>query len=156
MSGKAQYDPLIEFVNERASIWAHRMGLGYYKIEHTFIDAYYHEDDGGDDFKITATTEVRWNYMQAKVKWYLPSATRHSTAHIEEVLVHELCHVLLAPEQQLIDVKLSERGASDEMTDSDRDTLTDLYYERLEMATESVARSLLLAWGPAKREDPDA
>ena len=153
MSEKAQYAPLIKFVEERAPIWEDRMGIGHVAIEHAFLDSYYADAGGGDDFVVTATTEGRWNYMQAKVKWHLPSAVRHDMTEIEKILVHEYAHVLLMPEQALLDNRLAAVNANESMSENEFEATQDFYYERLEMATENVARSLWLAWGPAIKEE---
>jgi hypothetical protein len=111
-----------------APVWQKRIGLAHFDITHVFLDSYY-GDDGEEDFKVTAVTESRWQYLQAKIKWYLPSAVRHDAARLEEILVHELCHVLLAPEQTHMKARHSEH---------------------LELATEMVARAVLAGWKGTK------
>lgn len=121
------------------------MGLGHFEIEHVFLDSYF-GDDGEEDFKITATTETRWNYMQAKIKWYLLSVVRHSDETIIRVLVHELCHVLLAAEQGLIDARLMWESYDRDLSEREADELTERYYELLELSTEMTTRAILNGW----------
>lgn len=140
---KPNYVAIEAFVRSKAYEWQERMGLTHFEIEHVFLDSYF-GDDGEEDFKITAATEVRWNYMQAKIKWYLPSCVRHNNEHLEKTLVHELCHVLLAPEQALVDAKVEEERS--DLTTSDSNALEARYYERMELATEMTTRAIWRTW----------
>ena len=143
MADKKQYQPLIDFINERAAIWQERLCLSHWHIDHAFLDSYF-GDDGEEDFKITATTEGRWNYFQAKIKWYMPSAIRHNLDEIERCLVHELCHVILLPEQVLIDVTLETEAEG--LENNQADSLTERYHELLELSTEMATRAIWKAW----------
>lgn len=146
---KPRYDEVTRFIELRREPWATRLGIGHYDIEHVYLDSFYDGGDSGDDFKVTATTEGRWNYLQAKVKWYLPSMVRHTDEENEKILVHELCHVLLMPEQELLDYKLQSIASDDERnpTENEFDAIQSLYYERLEMATEQTAKAFWRAYG---------
>lgn len=145
MSDKVQYQRVEKLIRRLAPIWQKRMNLSHFEIEHVFLDSY----DGGvgiDDFAVTAVAETRWNYQEAKIKWYLPSAVRHSDERLEGTLVHELCHVLLAPEQSLIDIELEKVAREQERTSDGFDILIQQFYERLEMATENAARAIIAGW----------
>lgn len=139
---KTPYARVQQFIEEKAPLWQERMLLQHIKIEHVFLDTYY-GDDGEEDFKVTAVTESRWQYFQAKIKWYLPSAVRHDEDHLEEVLVHELCHVMLAAEQVLIDSRLRSDAADSRFTDDEHARLQERNYEHLEHATEMAAKAIL-------------
>lgn len=141
---KAQYQRVEALINRRGPIWQDRMGLGHFEIGNVFLDSFDGEAGDGTDFAVTAVCEVRWNYQQAKVKWYLPSAVRHSDEELESTLVHEYSHVLLAPEQALIDIEL-EKAARQERGE-DFEPLVQQFYERLEMATENTARAIMRGW----------
>lgn len=143
---KPQYESLERLVEDRSPVWQERMGLAHYEIEHAFLDSYF-GDDGEEDFKITATTESRWNYLTAKIKWYLPSAVRHNDERLEQVLVHEMCHVLLSPEQALLEDELELNASA--LSSDEQAIVSKLYYERLELATESVSRALWKAYEAA-------
>jgi len=121
------------------------MHLNHWVIEHVFIDSYY-DDTSGEDFKVTAITESRWQYMQARIKWYLPSAVRHNNDELEKVLVHELCHVLLSPEQALIDTKTTHDTYHSHFLGSDADALWERNYEHLELATEMATKAIMAGW----------
>lgn len=131
-------------VKDASPKWINRMGLSHWQIEHVFLDAQLIEEPIVDDYLVTASTEARWNYLQGKIKWYLPSAIRLSNEVIEHTLIHELCHIVLAPEQSLLDIKLEQMRAG--LTGEDMDQVVSMMYERLELATEQVARCIIKAW----------
>lgn len=139
------YDRIEGAIKKMAPKWQKRLGLDHWEIRHVFIDSF-DDDQSSDDYKTTAITETRWQYLQAKIKWFLPSAARHSDLELEKVLVHELVHVLLAPEQQLVDTAIDHSTATHPYTASDHDALSARNYELLELSTESVTRALLTAW----------
>jgi hypothetical protein len=144
---KQQYQRIEKLIRRLAAVWQERMGLGHYEIEHVFLDSF----EGGvgiDDFAVTAVAEVRWQYQQAKIKWYLPSAVRHTDADLEGTLVHELCHVLLGPEQNLVDVSL-EQAARQLNNVDDLDPLVEQFYQRLELSTEMASRAIMAGWQQA-------
>lgn len=143
--GTQPTDRVKAHISRLAPKWQKRMNLLHWDIEHVFLDSFY-GDDGDEDFKVTAITESRWQYMQAKIKWYLPSAVRHGDKELEKVLVHELCHVLLAPEQALIDTKTHHDITHTQMLGSEADALWERNYEHLELATEMVTRAIMAGW----------
>lgn len=135
---KRQYQWIVKLVEDRAPVWIERMGLGDYEIEFVYLDSYF-GDDGEEDFKITAVTESRPQYLEAKVKFYLPSAVRHSPQKLEETLVHELAHVLLSPEQNILgEIRSSDMDAAEKVAD--------LYSYQIENCTERVARAFWRAY----------
>lgn len=142
---KANYEYLEAIVRDRSDIWQDRLGLSHVEIEHVFLDTFEGAGDGSD-FHTTACTETRWQYLQAKIKWYLPSLVRHDERTVEAVLVHELVHVLLAAEQTLIDVRLEGHADADQLGDVEYERLQAAYYERLELTTEMTSRAFLRAW----------
>lgn len=128
-----------------AELWEPRLGLERWEIEHVFLDTF--EGAGAPtfgDFCTTAVCEVRWNYEMAKVKWYLPSAIRHDEDALERIVVHELMHIVLAPEQQLLDLELERIAKENPGEDADR--VSELYYERLELATERATKVVMAGW----------
>lgn len=142
---KTQYEVAAEKVQRWAPVWQSRLQLDDYEIEHVFLESYF-GDDGEEDFKISAVTESRPQYLEAKIKWFLPSIVRHDDAKLEQTLVHELCHVLLSPEQKLVD----------EIRDSEWDganVRADAYAYQVENVTERVSRSLWTAYGSADGTD---
>jgi hypothetical protein len=80
------------------------------------------------------------------VYFFLWSAVNWEKARLLKVLYHEYGHILLAPEQYLLESKLEEIASAEEMASTDFDILARLYYERMEMATENVARAVYDGW----------
>lgn len=136
-------------ITKLSPIWIKRLNLSHWEIEQIFLNSYY-GDDGDEDFKVTAITETRWQYMQAKIKWYLPSAIRHDDETLEKVLVHELCHVLLSPEQTLIDTQIIHTANRQQYGPSEHDALAERNYEHIELATEMTTKALLNGWKTPK------
>lgn len=132
-------------INKLAPIWQKRLGLDHWDIQHTHIDTYY-GDDNGQDHKVTATTHAQWQYMDANIKWYLPSAVRHDNETLEKILVHELVHVLLAPEQALIDTEITHSSTHGQYSETQTNALVERNYEHIELSTEMVTKALWNAW----------
>lgn len=142
---KKQYQAHVDEVWRLGPIWQDRMGLGHIDIENVFLDSFDGEPSC-DDFHTTAVCEVRWNYMQAKIKWYLPSLVRCAVEGIVRFVVHEYCHILLASEQTLVDAKLEEHIARDGLTEEESKALQTSYYALLEHSTELAARAIMRGW----------
>jgi hypothetical protein len=141
--------------------WQEVMGLDHIEIKHHYLDAssslmfgagtknspgtircaYM----GGTTF--TAFVETRWNYQMADVYWILPSIIQWDEERLQATIVHEYSHILCAAEQYLLEVKIEEVAADQQMTTTDLDHMAMMYYERMEMATENVARAVLRAAG---------
>lgn len=141
---KDQFQGIENLVLVKTRVWEDRLGIAHWTLEHAFLDSFDNEAEGGDDFKTTALTEARWQYLTAKIKWFLPSAVRHSDTELEKILVHELVHVLLAPEQTLVFERAIDEAEG--MTDADSDKLMLRYSEQLELSTEMTTRALWKAY----------
>jgi hypothetical protein len=141
------YARIETLIRKKAPIWEKRLGLSHWEITYAFLDSYF-GDDGEEDFKITAVTEARPQYYQAKIKFFLPSAARHDDDHLEKVLVHEDVHILLSPEQAILH-KTQEREGVHGSVPFESELLTEMVGNVLESATENVTRALWLAYGPA-------
>lgn len=105
-------------------LWQEAMGLGHYDIRHKFLDAVHNEDEV--DNQTTCETQGRWQYLYARLLWNLPTMARQSDEDLEWILVHEYGHVLLLSEQSCILAKDAEK---------------------MELATEMVARALMTLGG---------
>ena len=161
---KDQYQARVDFLEERGPLWQARMGLAHIEIEHHYLDASsallfgadvknspgtvrcMYGRGSGHGATYTAFVETRWNYQMADVYFMLPSVIQWDEQRLEAVLVHEYSHILCAAEQYLLEYKLEEVAAEEAMTTTDMQALAALYYERMEMATENVARAVLGAF----------
>lgn len=138
-------DRVTKLITKLAPTWQTRLGLDHWDIQHTHIDTYF-GDDNGQDHKVTATTHAQWQYMDANIKWYLPSAVRHDDETLEKILVHELVHVLLAPEQTLVDTEIVHGSSHGQYNETQTNALVERNYEHIELSTEMVTKALLTAW----------
>lgn len=155
---KKQYQATVDFIEERAPLWQERMGLSHFEIEHHYLDAGSELVIGArpknrpgvvrcgfgatGELAFTACVETRWNYQLADVYFFLPRAIEWAEKRLDQIIVHEYAHVMCAPEQYLLELKLAEVASAEEMASTDFDILASLYYERMEMATENVARAV--------------
>lgn len=133
------------FVRDRAGLWQVRMGLGHWDVDHVFLESFFVEE-GFEDVRVCAVTESRWEYLSARVRWFLPAVVRLGEVEVDKILVHELCHVMLSPEQVLIDARLSGNAAHERLTNQEHALLADRNYEHLELATEMTCRAIWTAW----------
>jgi len=133
---------ITKLIDKLAPIWQTRLGLNHWDIQHTYLDTYYDPEE----HKVTATTHAQWQYMDANIKWYLPSAVRHNNETIEKILVHELVHVLLSPEQSLVDTEIVHSSSHGQYNETQTNALVERNYEHIELSTEMVTKALLNAW----------
>jgi predicted SprT family Zn-dependent metalloprotease len=98
--------------------WVPIMGLEWYTINHQFNEA----TDSSDE-QTQATTNTTWYYREATMTWHLPKLALLEDDELENVVVHELVHILLDP--------IHPEG--------------DGINHHLEYATECLARALLAA-----------
>jgi hypothetical protein len=142
MTTEQQFKPIIQFINRRAPIWKKRLCLSEWDIKHVFVETTHEHND----YATAATTAAAWQYLSATITWYLPVAVRFSEDFLEATLVHELTHVMLSPEQNLIDTRIASDSANNQYTTSENDALTDRNYELMEFSTEMVTKALLKGW----------
>lgn len=139
------YDRVTKLINKLAPVWQDRLGLNHWEIEHTFLDTYY-GDENSEDYKVTATTHAQWQYLDANIKWYLPSAVRHNDEILEKILLHEFVHVLLAPEQSLVDTEIVHSSSHGQYSETQSNSLAERNYEHIELSTEMVTKAIWNAY----------
>lgn len=101
--------------------WRDAMGLGWYHIHITWDRSYAEKRSC-----VGETNMNRWQYREADIIFYLPRIAEEDDKTIEQIVVHELCHVLLAP----ISVNM--------------ENLNDAYQVQVnELATEMVTKALV-------------
>ncbi len=158
---KDQFQASVDFIEERGPVWQTRMGLDHFEISHHYLDASSDlmlgtrpKDRPGSvrcgygalgETTYTAFVETRWNYQMASVYFILPSTIQWDQTRLDQTIVHEYTHILLAPEQYLLELAIEDEWSRNAMQQGDLDTLAALYYERLEMATENAARAVYSA-----------
>lgn len=157
-----EFQPSVDFIEEISPDWQETMGLDHIEIKHHYLEAGSSQLFGGtrpksspgtvrcaygNDTTYTAFVETRWNYQMADVYWMLPSLVQWDDERLVATVVHEYSHILCAAEQYLLDLKIEDVWSEEALRQGDLDTLAQLYYERMEMATENVARAVLRAAG---------
>lgn len=107
--------------------WFNALGLGWYEVDMSWSREV---DESHRD--TAARTEWRWQYRTAAITWFLPTTATLTEEKLERTVVHEFAHILT--------------GSMAYDTDDDG------YLERMEHATETVARAII--WSRlAGRED---
>lgn len=81
--------------------WVQTLGLGAWRIFLTWErDGYSdrgHSAEGNyEDRKSGAYTVADWRYMEAEITFNVPGLYDMEPHRLEEIFVHELCHVLLS------------------------------------------------------------
>ena len=96
--------------------WQRLADLGWLTIKNVF------SEDPSPDPQDIAWTTTDWEYRRTEITWYLPRVAELELQELEETVVHELAHALVAPMEE---------------------NLTEKHRKVCEFAVESVARALL-------------
>ncbi len=99
--------------------WEPLLDLPGVAVEHRFHDTFL---DPANPDATCAQAVTRWQYREAVIHWYLPGAVRQTSDELENTLVHEYVHIMLAPTHDRLKAGSEEHD---------------------ELATENVARALL-------------
>lgn len=97
--------------------WVELLNLSWIDITLVRNDGCHAENDA-----VAADTTTKWHYRQAMIRVYLAALATSSDKEIENVIVHELAHVLV---------------------NSMEDKLPAKYEENCELAVENIARALV-------------
>ena len=84
-------------VKELCDPWVAVLGLGAWDITNTFDRVGLKTDAGdlNDNLRCMAKTAVRWPYLNANIMWNLPQLGDLEDDKLEQIVVHELCHILV-------------------------------------------------------------
>ena len=74
--------------------WRAILGLARWRDTVQFVDRFKDDDDKG---AIGAECVVRWPYRRYLIYIYMPVIAAYEDETLEQLIVHELCHVLLDP-----------------------------------------------------------
>lgn len=83
--------------------WFTSIGMGWWQVDRTFERE--HKEDSYDTI---AETFCNWQYRTANITFYLPVCADVDDDKLEEAIVHEFAHVLLAPLQDFRDDQARE------------------------------------------------
>ena len=78
--------------------WHRVMGLGWFCIEYIWDRE--HKEDSPNT---AALTNSAWQYKDASITWFLPQIQALADDRLENIVVHEFCHVLLSGLAQWIE-----------------------------------------------------
>lgn len=89
--------------------WLERLGLDtWFQVTLKFVDA--PEKDDTADEGTAAVCEGDWSYRFCRIRVFLPNILNYNKRDLEQMLVHELCHGLVAPmESHVKDRWIAER-----------------------------------------------
>ena len=71
--------------------WVTPMGLNWFKVDVTWDRSY------AKDGSAAITDMSNWKYRDFGITFYMPTCADMNDEELEKLVVHELCHVLLAP-----------------------------------------------------------
>lgn len=90
------YDEAWARVEQATKAWGHRLGIT--NVTHRRIDTVADHPYEG----VVAETKGAWEYRQASILWYVPNVCTVDDPELERIVVHEFCHVLMAPMESLV------------------------------------------------------
>lgn len=113
--------------NRLAAKWQKRLDLQDWDVRFDFTETI--DIDGDSNAAAnTMSTTTQAPYLKAEITVSLPAVVLLSNADLERLIVHELVHVRLSPEQELLD------------DDNPR------HVDRFEYTTETLTKVLLKAY----------
>jgi len=75
-------------------MWRERLGLSHWRIDHTYHDGPFLVD-GALDSEATASCLARWQYQSASLNFNVRETEQLDDERLEEVVIHELGHILV-------------------------------------------------------------
>ncbi len=123
----AEYKESKEKIQKYLDKWMGPGGFNWWRIEIEWVRE--------SQASAAADTVVHWQYRQVYIKFYLPIFEDMPEDRIEQIVVHELSHILI--------------GSVHNFSSEDSTEIT-------EYATENVARALLFANSTVERGKKDA
>lgn len=91
--------------------WFKTIGLGWFRVEFSWSRERY-----ADSPNTAGRTTSSWQYKDAGITWYLPALAEIDDDHLENVVVHEFCHVLLSGLAQMMENDSTEANQINEYT----------------------------------------
>lgn len=121
-----QYELLQKRIQKVLDKWMPILGLDKERIRFKYIREF------NTDKYTVAQCYPLWQYKSHTIEFFMPSVNEATEDELEEDIVHELCHILIAP-------------ATGNDPPADRPTL-----EQHELATQNVAFALVDAYNKGK------
>ena len=76
--------------------WVKTIGLGWWTVKFRYDRSYKTGEDADTAASTAADTTTSWEYLLAHVTFYLPVIEQMPDDELEELFVHECCHILTA------------------------------------------------------------
>lgn len=93
----AQMAEVRERIRNIVTRWITPMGLNWWDVEVKFV---YQAPLADSSFLTIARADVEWEYKLASITFYVPEMVDMEDKELEEIVVHEMVHILVAPIQQ--------------------------------------------------------
>lgn len=77
--------------------WMTRLGLNHWRVDVEYVRGTLPGCSNDEDRQVLGDSTYDWRYLIARIRWNVPAALGYDDARIEECVVHELAHILLAP-----------------------------------------------------------
>lgn len=106
---RPQYRAAIKAVKALVKKWEPLLDLPGTEVIHKFHDTKLDPSNADDT---AAVTTANWPYRYAVIDWYLPNLCNQKPSQLEELVVHEYCHVLNASLEAAV---AAERGDVNEI-----------------------------------------
>lgn len=90
-----EYSKQKKRINAFYDKWAPILGMGWYKVNLLFI-----RDTDTNEPETAAITSSQSQYRLASIRFFMPIIASQSDEDLEHIIVHELCHILIAPLSQ--------------------------------------------------------
>jgi hypothetical protein len=87
-----EYDKQKARVQKLINRWFETMGLGWFHVDMVW--------NRERDYKVHTTaakTTTSWQYRNAIIEWFLPSIADSDDDFLENIVIHEFVHILVAP-----------------------------------------------------------
>lgn len=91
-----QYETEKRRVRKLWEKWFRPIGMGWWQVDLNWSRVREEEEPA-----TAAMTTTNWQYRTASVTFYLPSTSDLNLEQLEEVVVHELSHILCGPIQDM-------------------------------------------------------
>lgn len=90
-----EYDETKSRLERYLKKWHPLMQMGWYNLSYEYVRGY-----SDEDITICALTKSYWTYRRATIIWYMQKLSELSDEELEDIVVHEFTHIVLAPVTQ--------------------------------------------------------
>lgn len=124
-----EYQQQIERIRGLMGKWRDPLGLLYWEIDNVY-DRDGEDDEATGNLSTIAIADVEWDYLKARIHWYMKEVIRASDRDLEVTFVHECIHIIM-----------------EEAKPANWTLHNQKHYERV---TESLARAFVWTWNTAQ------